>query len=137
MGTLTEAVTKANMQLHTIQINRETREVRYIPTVVAAAKKHGPSCRCEACSSMHMQRTRDKRMKAMMPGNVDMGNRQPATMGKVKADSALMMKKKKKVKAKLDYGLPKPKVKQVAPGKSKSETLKPSQLIHDKGKVLK
>jgi hypothetical protein len=88
MGSLAEAVNKANLSLHAIQVNREAREVRYVPIGIAAAKKHGPNCRCEACSSLHMKQTRDKRMKAMMPGDVDMGNRQPAQMGKnkMKAD---------------------------------------------------
>lgn len=94
MASLTQSVEWANMKVLRIQINPDTKELRTVPLIEAAAKKHGPNCKCEACASLHMKRTRDKRMKAMMPGNVDMGNRQPATMGKAKANSALMMKKK-------------------------------------------
>jgi len=179
MGTLVEAVTRANMSLHKMQINRETREIRYIPIVEAAAKKHGPNCRCEACSSLHMKRTRDKRMKAMMPGNVDMGNRQPATMGKgkVKAggpgsgrrkggsldpgenpefDKALKdfsdkmkgpnarekdfsdkMKQKRGVYPGVKSDAALMMKKQVPPKHETSDHIKPSSLIHDKGKILK
>lgn len=160
MANLAQSVETAELRVSKMQIDASSRTIKYVPQFEAAALKHGRKCKCEACSALHMQRTRDKRMKAMMPGNVDMGNRQPATMGKgrkskvkalsepaqntnyikkiekaskVKADSALHMK----VKAKLDYGKPKPKVKQVPPPKQKVQSIKPSQLMHEKGKILK
>src|ERR1700679_3090344 len=101
MGNLAQSVNAAELRVSKLQINAATRQVRYIPQFEAALQKHGRKCKCEACSALYMQRSRDKRMKAMMPGNVDMGNRQPATMGKakkkVKADmhNPLFMKKKK------------------------------------------
>lgn len=123
MPSLTSCVTLTEMSARSIQINKETREVRLVPIMYAAAKKgHGPNCKCEPCAAMYMQRTKDKRLKAMVPGNVDMGNRQPAVMGKkkkAKANSALMMNK------------------QVPPPTQKVDKIKPSNLMHEKGKILK
>lgn len=124
---LAQSVTRANMSLSSLQINHATREVRSVPICVSAAKRHGPNCHCEACSSIHMKRTRDKRLKAMVPGDVDMGNRQPAAMGKASAN--LMMKK---VKAADNF----PK-KQVPPPKRTAKSQMPSALMHDKGTILK
>lgn len=129
MPSLTSCVTLSELGKVSIQVDPKTRDVRFESVVHAAAKKaHGPDCRCEACSSLHMEKTRDlrkKKLKAMMPGNVDMGNRGMGSNKKFKADANLMMKK---VKAKIE---------QVPPPKQKVGSIKPSQLMHDKGKILK
>lgn len=176
MPSLASCVTLTELGTQSLQMNFETREVRLESVVYAAAKKgHGPNCKCEACSTLHMQRTKDmrtKKLKAMMPGNVDQGNRQtPMSSKKMKADFNLTMKKVKakiqsggpgsgrraehdigniakryaedqkqfkklkKVKAKLDKG--NKKTKQVPPPKQKVDTIKPSELMHEKGKILK
>lgn len=142
MANLAQSVESAELRVSKIQIDASSRTVKYIPQFQAAAMKHGRACKCEACSALHMQRTKDKRMKAMMPGNVDMGNRQPATMGKGRkskvkalsepAQNTNYIKKIEKASSTLHM-----KKKQVSPPKAKVGSVKPSQLMHEKGKILK
>lgn len=98
--------------------HRESGLIMHVPLYAASKMTaHGKGCKCEACASMHMKRTRDTRMKAMMPGNVDMGNR----------TGSPSMGGKKKFAAE---------VKQVHPPKGNLNKLKPSQLMHEKGQIL-
>lgn len=179
MSNLAQSVSLANLRIQSFQVNLVTREIRTVPIVVLAAKKHGPNCSCEACSGLHMKRTKDKRMKAMMPGDVDMGNRQPATMGKKfkaggpgsgpktghahpetesesRANDSQEERQRTEDMAEMGF-MPthstptrgrvptKPLKKYVAngvkanvpPPKQKVDTIKPSNLMHDKGKILK
>lgn len=117
--TLANDVAYNDLRLCKIVQNRHTG---HFSAIAASSAKllHGKHCKCEACSEQNMAKSKDPRkMKAMVTGPIDQGG--------PRIGSA-------KMKADFEKGVPK--VKQVAPPKSPSEKMKPSQLMHDKGKIL-
>jgi len=105
----------------TVMQKNAAGDIKYIPIYAAKAMKHGRNCNCEKCSAQFMKSHRSNRMKAMQPGSVDMGNRQAS--------------KKRFSAKKQEWGTPG--VAHVAAPKGSTKKIKPSQMMHEKGMILK